>query len=257
MSVHPTAIVAPEAELDSSVEVGPYSVIGPKVRIGAGTRVGPHCVIEGRTSLGRNNRVFQFAALGAIPQDLKYAGEDSRLEIGDDNQIREFTTLHLGTAGGGGVTKVGNHNLFMAYTHVAHDCVVADHCILANCGTLGGHVVLEDSVHVGGLAGIHQFVRVGTQAFVAGGALVTQDVPPYCTVQGDRAKLAGLNTVGLTRAGYTADQVSRIKSAYRALFRSKLGLREALAQVRAEHGGHPEIDHLLRFVEGSERGIAR
>jgi UDP-N-acetylglucosamine acyltransferase len=257
MSVHPTAVVAPEAELDGSVEVGPFAVIGPKVRIGAGTRVGPHAVVEGRTTLGKRNRIFQFAAVGAIPQDLKYAGEDSALEVGDENQIREFATLHLGTSGGGGVTRVGSHNLFMAYSHVAHDCQVASHCVVANCGTLGGHVSLEDHVHVGGLAGVHQFVRVGTLAFIAAGAMVTQDVPPYCTVHGNRAKLAGLNTVGLSRGGFGAEEISRIKSAYRALFRSKLGVREAIARVRAEHGAHAEVEALLRFVEGSERGIAR
>lgn len=257
MSVHPTAVIAPTAELDGSVEVGPYVVIGPKVRIGAGTRVGAHVVIEGNTTIGRDNRIFQFAAVGAIPQDLKYAGEDSRLEIGDENQIREFATLHLGTQGGGLVTRVGDKNLFMAYTHVAHDCQVGNHCVVANCGTLGGHVTLEDHVHVGGLSGVHQFVRVGRLAFIAAGAMVTQDVPPYCTVHGNRAKLAGLNSVGLTRAGFSAEQVSRVKAAYRALFRSKLGLREAIAQVKAEHGMHPEIEHLLRFLEGSERGIAR
>lgn len=257
MSIHASAIVAPTAEIDSSADIGPYAVIGPKVRIGAGTTVGPHSVIEGRTAIGRNNRIFQFAAIGAIPQDLKYAGEDTSLEIGDENSIREFATLHIGTKGGGGVTRVGNKNLLMAYTHVAHDCRVADHCILANCAALAGHVTLEDHVHVGGLAGVHQFVKLGTQSFVAGGAVVTQDVPPYCTVQGDRAKLAGLNTVGLTRAGFTADQISRIKTAYRVLFRKKLGLREAVAQLRAEFAGHPEIERFVAFVEGSERGIAR
>lgn len=179
MSIHASAIVAPTAEIDSSADIGPYAVIGPKVRIGAGTTVGPHSVIEGRTAIGRNNRIFQFAAIGAIPQDLKYAGEDTSLEIGDENSIREFATLHIGTKGGGGVTRVGNKNLLMAYTHVAHDCRVADHCILANCAALAGHVTLEDHVHVGGLAGVHQFVKLGTQSFVAGGAVVTQDVPPY------------------------------------------------------------------------------
>ena len=257
MSIHSTAIVAATAELHSTVEVGAYAVIGPKVKIGAGTTVGPHAVIEGRTTIGRNNRIFQFAAIGAIPQDLKYAGEDTKLEIGDENSIREFATLHIGTTGGGGVTRVGNKNLLMAYTHVAHDCQVANHCVIANCGALAGHVTLEDHVHVGGLAGVHQFVKLGTHAFIAGGAVVTQDVPPYCTVQGDRAKLVGLNTVGLTRAGFTADQITRIKTVYRALFRKKLGMREAIAQVRAEFGGHPEIDHFVNFVEGSERGIAR
>lgn len=257
MSIHPTAVVAPGAEIDGSVEIGPYAVIGPRVRIGAGTTVGPHAVIEGNTTIGRDNRIFQFAALGAIPQDLKFAGEETRLEIGDENQIREFVTMHVGTAGGGGLTRVGNKCLFMANSHVAHDVQVGDGCILANSVALAGHVALEDFVIVGGLAGVHQFVRVGRHAFVAAGSVVTMDVPPYCTVQGDRAKLTGLNSVGLSRHGFSAEQISRVKSAYRTLFRSKLGLREALAQVKAEHGGHPEIDRLVRFIEGSERGVAK
>ncbi len=257
MAVHPTAVVAPGAELDTSAEIGPYAVIGPKVRIGAGTTVGPHAVIDGDTSIGKNNRIFQLAAIGAIPQDLKYAGEPTRLEIGDENQIREFATLHIGTAGGGGVTRVGHRNLFMAYSHVAHDCQVGDGCVFANCAALGGHVIVEDFVICGGLSGIHQFVRLGRYAFVAAGGSVTMDVPPYCTVHGDRAVLAGLNTVGLSRHGFTPEQIARIKDAYRAIFRSKLGLREALAQVRAEHGCHPEVEHFLQFIEGSERGIVR
>jgi UDP-N-acetylglucosamine acyltransferase len=257
MAIHPTAIISPGAELDSAVEVGPYAVIGPRVRIGAGTSVGPHAVIEGDTTIGRDNRIFQFAAIGAIPQDLKFAGEQTRLEIGDRNQIREFTTLHVGTAGGGGLTKVGSGCLLMAYCHVAHDVQVGDGCILANCAGLAGHVVLEDHVIVGGLAGVHQFTRVGRHAFIAAGAVVAMDVPPYCTAQGDRARLSGLNSVGLTRHGYSAEQVTRIKCAYRTLFRSKLGLREAIAQVRAEHAGHAAIEHLLRFLEGSERGVVR
>lgn len=258
MSIHPTAIIAEGADIASDVEIGPYSVIGPKVRIGSGTWIGPHAVIEGRTTIGKNNRIFQFAALGAIPQDLKYDGEDSCLEIGDDNQIREFTTMHLGTKGGGGVTRVGNGSLFMAYSHVAHDVSVGDRCIIANCAAIAGHVIIENDVHIGGLAGLHQFTRVGCHAFVAAGAVVTQDVPPYCIVQGDRATLAGLNTVGLSRAGFTPEAVTRIKSAYKTLFRNtELGLREAIARVRAEHGGNPEIDHMLVFLEGSTRGSVR
>lgn len=257
MSVHATAVIADSAEIDKSVEIGPYSVIGPQVRISAGTVIGPHVVIEGNTVLGKNNRVFQFASLGAIPQDLKYRGENSRLVIGDGNQIREFVTMHLGTAGGGGITRVGSRNLFMACSHVAHDCEVGNECVIANSAALAGHVLLEDHIHIGGLAGVHQFVRLGTQSFVAAGAIVTQDVPPYCTVHGNRAKLAGLNTVGLTRVGFAREQISRIKSAYRTLFRSSLGLREAISHVRAEHGVFPELEHLLKFLEGSERGIAR
>ncbi len=257
MSVHATAVIADGAEIDKSVEIGPYSIIGPQVKIGADTIIGSHVIIEGDTTLGKNNRVFQFASLGAIPQDLKFRGENTRLEVGDSNQIREYVTMHLGTAGGGGVTKVGSRNLFMACSHVAHDCAVGNECIIANSAALAGHVLLEDNIHIGGLAGVHQFVRLGAQSFVAAGAIVTQDVPPYCTVHGNRAKLAGLNTVGLTRAGFAPEQISRIKSAYRTLFRNSLGLREAISHVRAEHGFFPELEHLLKFLEGSERGIAR
>jgi UDP-N-acetylglucosamine acyltransferase len=257
MPIHPTAIVHPEAQLDPTVEVGPFSVIGPRVKIGPRTRVGPHAVIEGATTIGADNRIFQFASLGAIPQDLKYAGEDTRLEIGDRNQIREFTSLHLGTVQGGSLTKIGSGCLFMANSHVAHDCVVGDGVILANSVALAGHCVVEDHVICGGLSGVHQFTRLGRHAFISGGAMVAMDIPPYCTAQGDRAQLAGLNTVGLTRNGFTAEQVARIKGAYKIVFRSGLGLREALARVAAEFGGNPEIDHFVRFIEGSERGITR
>jgi UDP-N-acetylglucosamine acyltransferase len=257
MAIHPTAIVSPGAQLDSTVEVGPYAVIGPQVRIGPGTRVGPHAVIEGDTTIGANNRIFQFAAIGAVPQDLKYAGEPTRLVIGDRNQVREFTTIHLGTVQGGSLTRVGSDCLLMANSHVAHDCVIGDHVILANSAAIAGHCTLEDHVICGGLSGVHQFTRIGRFGFVSGGAIVTMDVPPYCTAQGDRAELAGLNTVGLTRGGFSRDQISRIKAAYKLVFRSGLGLREALARVTAEYGGRPEIDHFVKFIEGSERGIAR
>jgi UDP-N-acetylglucosamine acyltransferase len=257
MPIHPTAVVDKHAELDSSVEVGPFAVIGPKVKIGRGTRVGPHAVIEGDTTLGRDNQIFQFASVGAIPQDLKYAGELTRLIIGDLNSIREFATVHLGTAGGGGVTRVGNHCLLMANSHVAHDVQLGDYCILANSSALAGHVVVEDHVTFGGLSAVHQFTRIGRLAFVSGGAMVTQDVPPYVTVQGDRAEVVGINTVGLTRAHFKDEQQARVKNAFKILYRSKLGFREAIAHVRAEHGGHEEIDHLVAFLENSERGIAR
>jgi len=237
--------------------VGPYAVIGPKVKIGARTRVGPHAVIEGDTTLGSNNVVFQFAAIGAIPQDLKYAGELTKLVIGDHNTIREFATVHIGTAGGGGVTRIANHCLLMANSHVAHDVQLADGCILANSCALAGHVVVEDRVIFGGLSAVHQFTRIGRLAFVSGGAMVTQDVPPYVTVQGDRAEVVGINTVGLTRAHFKDEQQARVKNAFKILYRSKLGFREAIAHVRAEHGGHDEIDHLVAFLENSERGIAR
>ncbi|HEY6908920.1 MAG TPA: acyl-ACP--UDP-N-acetylglucosamine O-acyltransferase [Myxococcales bacterium] len=257
MAIHPTAVVDRHAELDGSVEVGPFAVIGPKVKIGARTRVGPHAVIEGDTTIGEGNVIFQFAALGAIPQDLKYAGEPTRLQIGNANQIREFATVHIGTAGGGGVTRIGDRCLLMANSHVAHDVQLGNDCILANSVALAGHVSVEDHVIFGGLAAVHQFTRIGRLAFVSGGAMVTQDVPPYLTVQGDRAEVVGINTVGLTRAHFDEHAQARVKGAFKIVFRSKMGLREAIAHVKAEYGGNPEIDHLVAFLEGTQRGIAR
>ena len=257
MSVHPTAIVAPGARLHATVEVGPYAVIGPRVELGAGTTVGPHAVIDGRTRLGERNKVFQFASVGAPPQDLKYAGEDSALEIGNENLIREFTTLHKGTTGGGGVTRIGDRNLFMAYAHVAHDCQVGNGCVLANAATLGGHVEVGDHVIIGGLAAVHQFTRIGQHAFVAGGAMVVMDVPPFCTAQGDRAELVGINSIGLARHGFSEEQIGRVKEGYRILFRSKLPLEEAVERLRTELGVRTEIQALLAFVTSSQRGLTR
>jgi len=255
--MHPSAVVMSGAELDGGVEVGPYAVIGPKVCIGKGTWVGPHAVIEGNTTIGRYNRVFQFASVGAIPQDLKYQGEESALIIGDRNIIREFATLNPGTRGGGMVTRVGDYNLFMVHSHVAHDCQIGNHTVVANSATLGGHVVLEDYVIVGGLVGIHQFVRVGESAILGGGAMVSQDVPPYCTAVGDRAHLFGLNLVGLKRRGFSASQIAELKKAYRILFLSNLPLAEALEQVRSSLSSSPEVSHLTTFIENSQRGICR
>jgi UDP-N-acetylglucosamine acyltransferase len=257
MALHPTALIDPKAELHPSVSVGPYCVIGPQVRIGPDTVLGPHVVIEGDTTLGARNRIFQFASLGAIPQDLKYAGEPTRLVLGDGNQVREFATLHLGTAGGGGVTQVGDRNLFMACSHVAHDCQVGNGVIMANCASLAGHVVLQDHAVLGGLSAVHQFTRIGRHAFISGGSMVGMDVPPYCIAQGDRAQLAGLNTVGLTRQGFGDEAIARIKAAYKLLFRTGLGLREAIARLKTELGGNSEIDELVTFIESSTRGIMR
>lgn len=257
VSIHPSAAVALGAELDSGVEVGPYAVIGPRVRIGKDTWVGPHTVIEGHTTLGRENRIFQFASVGAIPQDKKYRGEDSLLVIGGHNVIREFTTLHPGTSGGGSITRVGDANLFMAYSHVAHDCLIGNHVVMANCATLGGHVTLEDHVGVGGLVGIHQFVRVGESAYLGGGTMIALDVPPYCLANGDRAHLYGLNLIGLKRRGFQPDQLAALKKAYRTLFAEGLPLKEALARVRREHPSSPEVAHLAEFIACSERGVCR
>jgi UDP-N-acetylglucosamine acyltransferase len=257
VSIHPTAIVAPGAVIDPSAEIGPYVIIGANVKIGAGTAVGPHTVIDGDTTIGARNRIFHHASVGAPPQDLKYAGEPTKLVIGDENQVREFTTLHLGTVQGGGVTSVGSKNLFMAYSHVAHDCHVGNGCVLANAATLAGHVEVGDHCTLGGLSAVHQFTRIGKHAFLAGGTMAVMDVPPYCIAQGDRAELAGPNTVGLKRHGFTDEQQGRIKDAYRLLFRSKMGLNEALSQLQAEMGHHPEIALLLEFITNSKRGITR
>ena len=255
--VHETAIVDPGAELASGVLVGPYAIIGAGVKIGRGTRIGAHAVVEGRTTLGEENRVFQFASIGSEPQDLKYGGEPSALIIGDYNIIREFASLNPGTRGGGMVTRIGNHNLLMMYCHIAHDCILGNHNIIANGATLGGHVVIEDHIIVGGLVGIHQFARVGTGAILGAGSMISKDVPPYCNATGDRATLRGLNVEGLKRQGFGKEKIDALKRAYRIIFRSRLKTKEALERVRQEVARLPEIDRLLDFIAHSERGVCR
>jgi len=255
--IHPTAIVAKTAELHPTVEVGPYAVIGPHVKIDEGTRIGAHAVVEGHTTIGKNVVLFHHCSVGVIPQDLKYRGQPTRLEIGDGTVIREFASVHIGTEEGGGLTKIGRKCLLMTYTHVAHDVTLGDGVILSSGAMLAGHVQVEDHAIFGGLSGVHQFVRVGKHAFISGGSMIGMDVPPFCTVSGHRAQLAGLNTVGLIRHGFTEEQIRNIKRAYRILFRMKLGLREAIVRVRAEIPDDPNVEHLLRFVEGSQRGVTR
>jgi UDP-N-acetylglucosamine acyltransferase len=255
--LHPTAIVSPEAKLADAVVVGAYTVIGPRVTIGAGTTVGSHTVIEGNTTIGESNRIFQFASIGAIPQDLKYQGEDSLLVIGDRNTIREFATLHVGTEGGGLLTRIGNDNLLMNYTHVAHDCVIGNCNVLANAAQLAGHVTVQDFTVIGAAVGIHQFVRIGESALLGAGSMVSQDVPPFCNATGDRARLHGLNTVGLRRRGFSSELISAIKRVYRIMFQSGLKSREAVARARAEQPGIAEVERFLDFIVSSERGICR
>jgi UDP-N-acetylglucosamine acyltransferase len=255
--IHPTAVVAAGAELDDDVEVGPYAIIGPRVKIAAGSRIGPHSVVEGHTTLGRNNVVFHHVSIGAAPQDLKYRGEETEVVIGDSNTLREFVTVHLGTAGGGGLTRMGDHNLVMNYSHIAHDSRVGSHNIVANGAQLAGHVTIEDYVVVGALVGIHQHARIGESAILGAGAMVSQDVPPFCNATGDRAVLFGLNLVGLKRRGFSAELVSSIKKAYRIVFRSGLRLVDAIARARKELPASPQIEHFLAFLEKSERGICR
>ena len=229
--------------------------MGPEVRIGAGTRIGPHTVIEGHTTIGTGNQIFQFASIGAAPQDLKYRGEPSRLEIGDDNRIREFTTIHRGTEGGGMVTRIGNHVLVMNYVHVAHDCLIGDHSILANSTEIAGHCVIEEWVVTAGMCGVHQFSRIGAHAMLAAGSKVAQDVPPFAMVAGDRARLVGVNMLGLERRGFDAASISALRAAFRTLFYSKLLRDDAIARVLEEHGERSEIRRLIDFIRNSERGV--
>jgi UDP-N-acetylglucosamine acyltransferase len=257
VAIHPTALVAPGAEVDPSCEIGPFAVIGRWVRMGRDNVVGAHAVVEGRTTIGTGNRIFAHAVVGAPPQDLKYKGEDTRLEIGDGNLIREFASVHTGTVGGGGVTRLANQCLIMASAHVAHDVQLGNRCIVATFCALAGHVVSEDGAIFGGVSAVQQFTRIGRLAYIGGLTGVNMDVAPYLMVAGARGEVVGINSIGLERAGFAAEAVARVKEAYRIVFRSKLTLEEALAQVRAELGQHPEIAHWVRFIEGSERGIMR
>jgi UDP-N-acetylglucosamine acyltransferase len=259
--VHSTAIVDAKAELDPTVSVGPYAVIGPHVRVGAGTTIGSHCVIEGRTTIGRDNRIFQFASLGAIPQDKKYAGEPTELVIGDRNTIREFCTFNIGVPGAGGVTRVGSDNWIMAYTHIAHDCRVDNHTTLANNTTLAGHVHLADWVTVGGLTGIHQFVTVGAHAMIGFASAVAQDVPPFMLVDGNPLAVRGFNVVGLRRRDFSAARIAAVKQMHRLLYRQGKTLEEARAAIEALAAEVPEaaadVDLMKAFLASATRGIAR
>ncbi|MFO1234279.1 MAG: acyl-ACP--UDP-N-acetylglucosamine O-acyltransferase [Rivihabitans pingtungensis] len=257
MAIHPTAIIAPGAQIDASVEIGPYAVIGEHVSIGAGTRVGPHTVIEGHTTIGRQNQIFQFASLGAAPQDKKYAGEPTRLEIGDNNTIREFCTFNVGTVQDGGLTRLGNDNWVMAYVHIAHDCIVGDHCILANNATLAGHISIGDHVFLGGLTAVHQFCTIGAHAMTAGGSIVVQDIPPYVTAAGNHAHPAGINSEGLRRRGFDAEQISRIKRAYKQIYRQGLSLEDAKAAITEAAADAPELALFVDFFARAKRGIIR
>ena len=260
-SIHPTAIVDSAALVDGSVSIGPYAVIGPHVRIGAGTTIGAHCVIEGRTTIGADNRIFQFASLGAAPQDKKYAGEPTELVIGDRNTIREFCTFNTGTAQDLGVTTIGDDNWVMAYVHIAHDCVVGHQTILANNATLAGHVHVGDYAIIGGLTGVHQFTKVGAHAMAGFASHVSQDVPPFMMVDGNPLAVRGLNVEGLRRRGFSAGRIAGIKQAHRLLYRQGLTLDAALAALQVLPADHPEaaadIELLREFAAASRRGIVR
>jgi len=255
--IHPTAVVDPHAELAVDVEIGPYVVIGANVKIAEGAKIQSHAVIDGFTTMGRGNVVFPFATVGTIPQDLKYRGEPSELIIGDNNTIREFASLNPGTVGGGMITRVGSQNLLMMYCHIAHDCIVGNRNVIANGATLGGHVVIEDNVIVGGLVGIHQFVRIGSGAILGAGSMVSKDVPPFCNATGDRAKLHGLNVEGMKRRGFENAKIEAIRKAYRIVFRSKLKTADALEKIRRELPALQELEQFISFIAASERGICR
>lgn len=255
MSIHPTALIDEQATLAEDVSVGAYSVIGADVHIGAGTRIGPHVVIDGPTRIGRDNHIYQFASLGADPQDKKFHGEHSLLEIGDRNNIREFVTFNRGTSDGGGVTRIGDDNWLMAYVHIAHDCIVGNHVVFANSASLAGHVVIEDHVTLGGFSLIHQFCRVGAYAFTAMGAAVNGDVLPFITVAGSYAKPRGINSEGLRRNGFSSERIMGIRRAYRTLHTSGLTLVEAVAQL--SDSDNADVQHMLAFMSAGKRALLR
>ncbi|HEY8540679.1 MAG TPA: acyl-ACP--UDP-N-acetylglucosamine O-acyltransferase [Steroidobacteraceae bacterium] len=249
MSIHPTAIIASDAQIDVDVEIGAYTVIGEGVTIGKGCWIGPHVVIQGPTKIGVDNQIFQFASIGAAPQDLKYKGEPTRLEIGDRNIFRENCTINRGTTKENHVTRIANDNLFMTGSHVGHDCVIGSHCVFANYGTLGGHVHIGDWVHLGGFAGVHQFCRVGAHAFIANNTAVTRDVPPYVMAVGRPAEPHSVNAEGLKRRGFTPEQIRNIREAYRVLYRSGLKLAEAIEELRRRVETQPELKPFVDFLD--------
>ncbi len=256
MQIHPTAIVSKKAKLSDDIQVGPYTIIGNNVSIGKGVKIGSFCVIEGNTTIGKNCQIFTGAVIGSQPQDLKYKGEKSFLEIGDNNIIREYCTFNPGT-GEGGKTISGNGNLFMAYSHIAHDCIVGDNCVIANNGTLAGYVTIEDKAVIGGLVAIHQFVRVGKLSIIGGCSKVVQDIPPYSTCDGHPARVYGLNLVGLRRNGVSRETIELLERVFKLLFNSGLTRAHALERIAKEIPLSDEISYLIDFVKNSKRGISR
>jgi UDP-N-acetylglucosamine acyltransferase len=255
--IDPRAIVSPAAELATDVSVGPFSIIGPGVQIGPRTVVGPHAVVNGPTTIGADNRIFQFASLGDEPQDKKHQGELTRLEIGDRNVFRESCTINRGTARDKGVTRIGDDNLFMAFSHVAHDCAIGNQTVFANCASLGGHVEIGDWAILGGLTAVHQFSRIGAHAFLGGGSIVSRDVPPYVMVAGNPAVPHGVNGEGLKRRGFTEEQIKNLREAYRILYRSELKLADAVARLAPLVPAQPELRIFVDFIQSSARSLVR
>jgi UDP-N-acetylglucosamine acyltransferase len=258
MNVHPTALIEAGAKVAASCTVGPYCVIGADVSVGENCRLVSHVTIEGPTKIGANNTFFPFCAIGMAPQDVTYKGEPTRLEIGDHNEIREFVTINRGTVKGGGLTKVGSHLLIMAYTHIGHDCIIEDHAMLVNGATLGGHVTVEEWAVVGALCPVHQFVRIGAHSYIGGGTVITQDILPYSMTSAARDTHAyGVNKVGLERRGFSKERIAKIHHAYKILLASKMNTTQALEKLKAEPDRGEDVDMLIRFIEGSERGIIK
>jgi UDP-N-acetylglucosamine acyltransferase len=258
VSIHPTAIVAPTARIPESCNIGPYCTIGPEVTLGEDCDLVSHVVLDGKTTFGARNRVYSFACLGVAPQDLKYRGEPTALEIGDDNTVREYVTISRGTAGGGGTTRVGSHCLIMAYTHIGHDSTIGSHCILANGATLAGHVTVEDHASVGALCPVHQFCCIGKHAYVGGGTTITQDVLPFSLTSAKREIHAySLNRIGLERSGFSVEQLRALQHAYRVLLASRLNTSQALERLRAEGQPEANVAYLVAFIERSQRGVIK
>jgi len=255
--IHPTAVVSPDAQIGSGCYIGPYAVIGDEVTLGEGVRVDSHCVIEGRTRVGDQTHVFPFVSIGLPPQDLKFSGESTETQIGRHNRIREFVTIHRGTAGGGGVTKTGDDCFLMAQAHVAHDCVLGNNVIMANAATLAGHVIVEDGANIGAYSGVHQFCRIGREAYVGGYSVVVKDALPFALTVGNHAKCYGLNKVGVRRRGYSRETMAALHHAFHLLLSSKLNTTQALERIREEVKTSKEVDELVRFVETSKRGVVK
>lgn len=258
--IHPTALVDKTVQLGDGVTVGPYSIIQGRVQIGHDTRIGPHVIIKDFTTIGNKCEIFQFAVIGEVPQDLKFRGEETQLIIGDGNIIREFATIHRGTDGGGGVTRIGHGNLFMAYTHVAHDCVIGNKAIMANVATLAGHVEIGDHVNLGGLVAVHQYCRIGAHTYVGGLSGISLDVPPFVIIAGtrNRMRISGLNKIGMRRGGMSRDSINKLDEAFRIIFRSpQLLLNDALVKVKQEIPDCPEVDLLVEFFQTSKRGVVK
>ena len=255
--VHETAILSPGAEVGEDCYIGPFCTVGAGVTLGRGVRLDSHVVVDGTTTIGDETHIFPFVSIGLAPQDLKYAGEPTTTEIGKRNQIREFVTIHRGTAGGGGLTKIGDNNLLMAQAHVAHDCQIGSEVIMANAATLAGHVEIADRANVGAYSGVHQFCRVGVEAFVGGYSVVVKDAPPYAVIQGNHAKCFGLNRIGMKRRGYSKDTIEKLHRAYHLLLSAKLNTTQAVEKIKAEITGSPEVDLLIDFIQTSKRGIVK